>query len=398
MITSPAMRFRDGWTVVVLALATVGVTAAAATTPVKGAAGATATKGAAGTPRATAAAATGGKVAAEPGRYATRADVRAFARDAARDTGIPVATIERTLAGARYQPAIVALMDKPLIAPPRWFEYAPPFLDPARVAAGVAFYDANAATLARAEALYGVPASIVVAIVGVETYWGRVTGRYRVLDALATLAFDYPRRAPFFRGELTEFLALTHEEGLAPSSAMGSYAGATGLPQFMPGSYRRYAIDFDGDGRIDLWTNAADTIGSVANFLARHDWARGQPVLLPASVDDAGRAALDARLDGGVSERRALDAWQREGLAVASLPADLAPDPVGVLALEDSADATSLWLACNNFYVITRYNRSRLYAAAVWNLAAAIDAARNDRAVPARTPDAVIPAKAATRP
>jgi membrane-bound lytic murein transglycosylase B len=360
MITSSPMRFRDRWAVVVAALAMM------VTVPAAMAGG------------------TAGAANAPPGHYATRADVRAFAREASQATGIPVATIERTLGTARYQAAIVALMDKPLLAPPKWFEYAPSFLDPARVAAGVAFFDANAATLARAEALYGVPAGIIVAIVGVETYWGRITGRYRVLDALATLAFDYPRRAPFFRGELTEFLALTHEEKLAPGSVLGSFAGATGLPQFMPGSYRRYAIDFDGDGRIDLWTNAADTIGSVANFLARHDWARGQPVLLPASIDAANRAALDARLDGGLSERRALDAWRQDGLAVASLPADLAPDPVGVLALEEGADATSLWLACNNFYVITRYNRSRLYAAAVWKLAAAIDVARRDVVIPAK--------------
>jgi membrane-bound lytic murein transglycosylase B len=364
------MRLRDGWPAVALAVATSATLAPAAAGAADGVAAG----------RATGNAAVGATTA--PGHYATRADVRAFAREASRETGIAVNAIERTLGAARYQPAIVALMDKPLIAPPRWFEYAPPFLDPARVAAGIAFYDANAATLARAEALYGVPASIIVAIVGVETYWGRITGRYRVLDALATLAFDYPRRAAFFRGELTEFLALAHEEGLAPGSVTGSFAGATGLPQFMPGSYRRYAIDFDADGRIDLWTSAADTIGSVANFLARHDWQRGQPVLLPASIDAAQRAALDARLDGGISERRALDAWQREGLGVVGVPADLAPDPVGVLALEDGADATSLWLACNNFYVITRYNRSRLYAAAVWKLAAAIDAARS--AIPAK--------------
>jgi membrane-bound lytic murein transglycosylase B len=309
------------------------------------------------------------------GGYAKRADVRAFAREAARETGMPLATLERILGDARYQPQIVALMNRPLVAPPRWFEYAPPFLDPDRVAAGVAFFDANAEALARAEARYGVPAEIVVAIIGVETYWGRVTGRFRALDALATLAFDYPRRAAFFRGELTQFLLLTREQHLAPSKVQGSFAGAMGLPQFMPGSFRNFAIDFDGDGRIDLWQDPADAIGSVANFLARHDWARGQPVLLPARVDDTARAALYAHLDGGISERRALDLWRQEGVAV-DVPADLAADPVGILLLEESTDASSLWLACGNFFVITRYNRSRLYAAAVWNLARAIAGAR----------------------
>ncbi len=313
---------------------------------------------------------------ARNGDYAHRADVRAFAREMSTETGIALGTIERTLAAAHYEPKIVALMNKPLLAPPKWFEYAPPFLDPGRVAAGVAFWSANADALARAESQFGVPAEIVVAIIGVETYWGRVTGRYRALDALATLAFDYPRRAAFFRGELKEFLLLAHEQGWPPTSPQGSYAGAMGLPQFMPGSYRRYAIDFDGDGRVDLWQDPGDVVGSVANYLALHDWARGQPVLLPARASDAQRDALLRRLDGGISERRALDAWLQEGLAVDALPAGLAADPVGILLLEDSADAASLYLACNNFYVITRYNKSRLYATAVWQLANAVKASR----------------------
>lgn len=310
------------------------------------------------------------------GNYAHRGDVRAFARETATETGMSRAAIERSLAGARYQPKIIELMNRPLLAPPKWFEYSPRFLNDERITAGGVFWDENAPALARAEAQFGVPASIIVAIVGVETYWGRITGRYRTLDALATLAFDYPRRAGFFRGELKQYLQLAHEQGWTPQSMQGSYAGAMGLPQFMPGSYRNYAIDFDGDGRIDLWNSPADTIGSVANFLARHDWARGQPVLLPASVDIGARDAVTRHLDGGISERRALAAWQLEGVAVASLPADLGDDPVGILLLEDSDTDASLYLACNNFYVITRYNKSRLYAAAVWELANAVKASR----------------------
>jgi membrane-bound lytic murein transglycosylase B len=319
------------------------------------------------------------RVAGGNGNYAHRADVRAFARETAAETGLSAAAIERVLAAARYQPKIIELMNRPLLAPPKWFEYAPQFLNSERVAAGAAFWDANASTLARAEAQFGVPAEIIVAIIGVETYWGRSVGGYRALDALATLAFDYPRRAPFFRRELQQLLLLAREQGRAPASLQGSFAGAMGLPQFMPGSYRNYAVDFDGDGRIDLWNSAADAIGSVANFLARHDWARDQPVLLTARVDDGARDALMRRLDGGISERRALDAWRKEGVAVEALPAGLAGDPVGILLLEDSADAASLYLACNNFYVITRYNKSRLYAAAVWRLADAIKASRQQR-------------------
>ncbi len=147
-------------------------------------------------------------------------------------------------------------------------------------------------TLARAETEYGVPAEIIVAILGVETIYGRNTGSYRVIDALATLAFDYPRRAPFFRGELREYLLLAHEQGwLAARSPTGSFAGAMGVPQFMPGSYRQYAVDFDGDGQIDLWRDNADVIGSVANYLARHDWLAGQPVLLPARIAPEARDA-----------------------------------------------------------------------------------------------------------
>ena len=315
--------------------------------------------------------------AVHAGGYAQRADVRAFAHDTARETGIPYAVIERTLGEARYQPKIVALMDRPLVAPPRWFEYAPPFLDADRVAAGVAFFDANAPVLARAEAEFGVPAGIIVAIIGVETYWGRITGRYRVLDALATLAFDYPRRAAFFRGELKEFLVFTREQHIAPTSVQGSFAGAMGLPQFMPRSYRSYAVDYDGDGRIDLWQSPADTIGSVANFLARHDWARGQPVLLAASVDADGArgvAAAPRRRHQRAPRARRMAARRRESRPCR--PPTSRPNPSACCCSRTAPMRRALWIACNNFYVITRYNKSRLYAAAVWRLAGAIAEAR----------------------
>ena len=224
--------------------------------------------------------------------YASRADVRAFAAEIADAAGLPRQQVLRWLAAAKFQPRIVAAMDRPLLQPPKWFEYAPPLLAPERVSGGVAFWRANAHTLARAEAEYGVPAEIIVAILGVETIYGQNTGSYRVIDALATLAFDYPRRAPFFRGELREYVMLVHERGWSPQAPKGSFAGAMGLPQFMPGSYRQYAVDFDGDGRIDLWRNSADVIGSVANYLARHDWLAGQPVLLGARIAPEARDAV----------------------------------------------------------------------------------------------------------
>ncbi len=313
--------------------------------------------------------------------YAGRADVRAFIDELVQEHGFSRSALTRVFASARHQPKIVAAMQRPLLEPPKWYEYAPSLVSRSRIDGGVAWWDAHAADLARAEATFGVPAEVVVAIVGVETTYGANTGRYRALDALATLAFDYPRRAAFFRGELKQFLLLARDLGAPPDSLKGSFAGALGVPQFMPGSYRNFAVDFDHDGRVDLWADSADVVGSVANFLARHDWQRGQPVLLAATIAPAGRDPVLRRLDGGLSERRSLAAWAADGVT-AVVPDDLAPDPVGLLLLEEkpaAGDDASYWIACNNFYVITRYNRSRLYAAAVWELARAIRAARAAR-------------------
>jgi membrane-bound lytic murein transglycosylase B len=309
--------------------------------------------------------------------YAGRDDVRAFVDEMVAEHGFARAELMAVMAEARFQPRIVAAMQRPFVEPPKWFEYAPNLLGAARVEGGVAFLRAHAAALARAEREYGVPPAIVTAIIGVETLYGRNTGSHRVIDALSTLAFDYPRRAAFFRDELKQFLLLARAEGISPLAPRGSFAGAIGVPQFMPGSVRRYAIDFDADGHIDLWNSADDAIGSVANYLARHDWARGQPVALAARIDDAQRDAARARLDGGISERRALSAWDADGVHPVGAPDDLAPDPVGLLLLEEGpmAEDASYWIACPNFYVITRYNKSRLYAAAVWQLAEAIRAA-----------------------
>jgi membrane-bound lytic murein transglycosylase B len=316
-----------------------------------------------------------------PAGYAARQDVRAFIDEMADEHGFDRAALARAFGQARYQRAIVAAMDRPLLEPPKWYDYARPFLAPERVRAGVRYWDAHAGDLARAEARYGVPAEIVVAILGIETFYGRNVGHYRALDALATLAFDYPRRAAFFRGELKQFLLLARELRMSPLAANGSFAGALGVPQFMPGSYRSYAVDFDGNGRPDLWHSAADVVGSVANYLARHDWQPGKPVLLPAAIAASGRDQVLRRLDGGLSERRSAEAWAADGVTVADSPAEPVDDPVGLLLLEESNDgveSASYWIACNNFYVLTRYNRSRLYAAAVHELAKAVKAAREE--------------------
>jgi len=323
-------------------------------------------------PAALSATAAKGKAKPDEG-YAARADVRAFVDELVREQHFDRRELLGWMRAARFQPRIVEAMQRPLLEPPKWYEYAPRFLTPERIDAGLAFWRANAAALQRAEDQYGVPAQIIVAIIVVETYYGRNVGSHRVIDALSTLAFDYPRRAAFFRGELKEFLLFARDEGISPLVPKGSFAGAIGVPQFMPGSVRRYAVDFDGDGRIDLWRSESDAIGSVANYLARHDWLRGQPVVLPAAIDDAQRDAVLHRLDGGISERRPTEAWTQDGVVAIGPPADLSPEPVGLLLLgETPLGDASYWIACPNFYVITRYNKSRLYAAAVNALADAL--------------------------
>jgi membrane-bound lytic murein transglycosylase B len=311
--------------------------------------------------------------------YEQRADVRAFIAELVREHGFSRATLVRWFRDVRYQPKIVDAMQRPLVAPPKWFEYAPQFLTPARIDGGVAFWREHAAALARAEAEFGVPPEIIVAIIGVETFYGRNVGGYRVIDALTTLAFDYPRRGDFFRGELREFLLLARDEHFSPLVPKGSFAGAFGVPQFMPGSVRRYAVDYDHDGHIDLWRSADDAIGSVANYLARHDWLRGQPVWSQAMIAPSQFDTVMQKLDGGLSERRPLAAWNDDGVAAEHLPDPMSPEPVGLLLLEgagngDGESTQDVFVVFPNFYVITRYNKSRLYASAVTSLAQAIRA------------------------
>jgi membrane-bound lytic murein transglycosylase B len=313
--------------------------------------------------------------------YARRADVQMFVSELAAEQ-FDRKQLLRWFADAQFQPKIIAAMERPIVEPPKWFEYAPQFLSAERIDGGVAYFRAHEDQLRRAEREFGVPAEIIVAIIGVETFYGRNLGSYRVFDALTTLAFDYPRRATFFRSELKDFLRLARAQRISPLTPKGSFAGAMGVPQFMPGSYVRYAVDFDGDGKIDLWTSGADVVGSVANFLARHDWQAGGPVLLPATIDVETRDTIVRKIDGGMSERRSIFEWESDGVTADALASELPVDPVGLLMLEErpiaGEDRASYWIACPNFYAITRYNRSRLYAAAVFNLAQAVKAKRDD--------------------
>ncbi|MDQ6923411.1 MAG: lytic murein transglycosylase B [Pseudomonadota bacterium] len=300
--------------------------------------------------------------------YADRPDVRIFIDEMVADYAFDARALRRFFAKVRYQQTVVNAMSRPVLAPPKWYEYAPQFLSSRRIDGGVAFWRANAATLERAQKEFGVPAEVVVAIIGVETFYGRNTGSYRVADALTTLAFDYPRRAEFFRNELKQFLLQTREQKISPLAPKGSYAGAQGLPQFMPGSLRDYAVDYDDDGKIDLAGDVHDAVGSVANYLAMHGWQTGDPVMEPAAIEIDKQDNVERALDGGISDRRTLESWRREGVYVDGIPNRLSADSVGMLMLEDEA-ASGYWMVFNNWYVLTRYNRSRLYASAVWKLA-----------------------------
>jgi membrane-bound lytic murein transglycosylase B len=308
---------------------------------------------------------------AAPANYAQRPEVRAFIDEMVRERGFDAKALRRLFAQVDYQPKVIELISRPVLAPPTWYEFAPRFLAPERIEAGVGFWRAHDRALAQAQEEFGVAPEIIVAIIGVETYYGRFTGTYRVLDALTTLAFDYPRRADFFRAELKQFLLLTRDERIPPLEPRGSYAGAMGLPQFMPSSIRAYALDYDADGKVDLAYDADDAIGSVANYLARHGWERGQPLMSPALIEDDARDAVPQRLDAGLSERRPLGQWQADGIEAFDSFEDLAPDPVGLLMLEEEG-GPSYWIVFNNWFVITRYNRSRLYASAVVELAQAL--------------------------
>ncbi|MCC6609436.1 MAG: lytic murein transglycosylase B [Burkholderiales bacterium] len=309
--------------------------------------------------------------AASPPAFSDRAEVQAFIMEMVNRHGFARKELDALFRRARLDPDVIRLMTLP---PPKvrsWQAYRTIFVGERRVAAGVRFWAENAAALERAEARFGVPAEIIVGIIGVETEFGRNTGTFRVADALATLAFDYPRRADFFRSQLEEFLLFAREGGVNVLGVQGSYAGAMGIPQFMPGSYRRYAVDFDGDGRRDILGSAADAIGSVGNFLAEHGWAREARIAFPASVEgDAFRAFSQ----DGLEPRHPAAALRRAGVAFDESVPDDARCVLVELASPDAPPEYRIGL--QNFFVLTRYNRSSFYASAVTDLADAVRAAR----------------------
>lgn len=292
-----------------------------------------------------------------------RADVQAFIRGMAARHKFDPARLQAAFGRAYAKPDIIAAMDRPAEAKP-WFAYRTIFINSKRIQGGVEFWRTHRAALARAEQVFGVPPEYVVAIIGVETQYGGNMGKYRVLEALSTLAFNYPRRADYFRKELENFLLLTRAEGIDPLAPRGSYAGAMGYGQFMPSSFRSYAVDFDGDGHRDLWRNPRDAIGSVANYFAKHGWRAGQPVAAPARVDGSSYPALVSRK---VSQPKYSVASLQSRGVFAQTPVS---DSRAALLLElQGQEGPEYWLGFDNFYVITRYNSSQLYAMAVHQLA-----------------------------
>lgn len=303
----------------------------------------------------------------------TRQDAfRLFAAEMEQKHGIPAAEVETLLASSEFRDDIIAAITRPAEAKP-WHEYRPIFIQPKRIEEGVRFWKRNEALLDRVALQYGIPPEIIVAIIGIETRYGQFTGRHRVLDSLTTLAFGYPPRGDFFRGELEQFLLLCREESLDPHTAMGSYAGAMGKPQFISSSYRQYAVDHDGDGKRDLWSNDADIIASVANYFKRHGWHPGEWVALP--LQGTGRGDLKPFVEAGMQPSIPLRKLLASGL---QLPGKLNVDPelLGSLIQLEAEDRQEYWVGLHNFYVITRYNHSNLYAMAAYQLSREIGAAK----------------------
>lgn len=291
--------------------------------------------------------------------YSQRDDVKQFINMMVKKHGFNKDELVQRFRKARKLEGVLEAIARPAEKTKTWKEYRPIFLTEKRIKKGVQFIKDNYSLLKKAEKQYGVPPGIIAAIIGVETFYGKRKGRTNVFDSLTTLGFDYPPRASFFRSELEQFLLLSREEDVDANTVTGSYAGAMGMPQFISSSYRSYAVDFDGDGKRDLWNSRADVIGSVANYFNRHGWIKGGEIIHRAGANDSlwgenklkPHTAIKKYIDNGVSVK-------------AKLPGN---DKASLLKF-NGRYGVEYWLALNNFYVITRYNHSALYALAVYQL------------------------------
>ncbi len=301
-------------------------------------------------------------------------EINAFAEEMAKKHGFESSQITRLLSQAKFRDDIIRAISRPAESK-AWHEYRPIFLTEDRIRGGISFWRQNQALLEQVSREYGVPPEIIVAIIGVETRFGRHTGRYRVLDALTTLAFGYPKRSKFFRSELEQFLLLSREEQISPTASKGSYAGAMGMPQFISSSYRTYAVDHDKDGRRDLWNNKADVIASVANYFKRHGWRAGEPIALRVR---GGSKVHEKYVERGMKPVTPVTELLASGLKAEQAP-QLTGDALGSLIRLDAGEEDEYWVGLHNFYVITRYNHSNLYAMATYQLSRAIKRAKEAR-------------------
>jgi membrane-bound lytic murein transglycosylase B len=311
-----------------------------------------------------------GAIAAAPGcagDFKDNPEVHAFIEEMEERHQFDRKELQALFDEAKKRDDILKAISRPAEKTKPWYEYRNIFLTPKRIDGGVDFWERNQDILERAEQTFGVDAAIIVAIIGVETRYGANTGSYRVIDALSTLAFEYPPRSKFFRSELEQFLILAREEDVDVRKAKGSYAGAMGYGQFIPSSYRAYAVDFSEDGKRDLWESPDDIIGSVANYFQRHGWTTGAPV---ASKVNSGSRVDSSQVSRSIKpDKKTAGDFSQAGVATdPPLPKDQA-----VVLLEfEQTGGPEYWLTANNFYVITRYNRSPLYAMAVYQLSEAI--------------------------
>ena len=293
-----------------------------------------------------------------------RPDVAAFVDKMVQDHDYDRNDLRDILGQADSKNSIIDKISKPAEKSLTWAEYRPIFLTKERVSAGVDFWQEHREMLDRVSDEKGVPIEMVVGIIGVETYFGRITGGHRVIDALATLAFDYPPRETFFRRELEEYLLLVREEDLDATEPVGSYAGAMGRPQFMPSSYRAYAMDASGDGKRDIWTNWADVAGSISNYFLKHGWKTGQEVAVQATLGNMWNGPVPSPLNT-LKPLDTVTSLSRKGVLFAT---NLAGDSESGLLTYAGSDGVEHWVGFHNFFVITRYNHSVMYALSVYQL------------------------------
>lgn len=305
-------------------------------------------------------------------QYWQRESVREYVRALAEENDLDPDHVASLFSDVTRQQSILDAIAKPAERTLSWMEYRPIFLTQKRIDAGKVFMKEHHEVLQKAQKQFGVPAEIIAAIIGVETFYGRITGSYRVLEALATLSFDYPRRSEFFTREMSEFILLSEREGWDTVNVKGSYAGAMGMPQFIASSYQQYAIDFDDDGKRDLFDSPADIIGSVANYLARHGWVDDAPIAERWTPDDGITEPMLALVRESLKPAIEVDTVKALGFDSEVLAAATDKGKLLSVMTMKAKPEQELWIGYRNFYAITRYNHSRLYAMAVFQLGEAI--------------------------